>query len=284
MPRPVASLTPTAPVKTSHGSARSILLTLLGEYVFPGVGPVATSLLLQAFSRVAVGERSARQALNRSAASGWVEPIREGRRTSWRITAKGLALITRGSQRVKAVREPPDAWDGRWLVLYITLPESQRAQRLRLYRALSWTGFGNPTPGLWVCPHLDREADLQRILLDLGLDSHALAFVGHQTAIGLSTEEVVRRAWNLEAVAQHYQVLSKAASSIPAKPNDTLREHILLVNTLQRLPALDPGLPPVLLPANWPGHDAIQKLEHHRAALAPLAHQQWRQLLDSPAP
>ena len=38
------------------------------------------------------------------------------------------------------------AWDGRWLILLITIPHELRAVRKKLYGALSWAGFGSLGP------------------------------------------------------------------------------------------------------------------------------------------
>lgn len=271
-------LTPSQPSITT-GSARSVLLTLLGEFVFPHYRAISTTALLHAFASVNITERTARQALSRSAASGWITATKEGRRTSWALTPAGHNLIARGSQRVQAISKPNPHWDEHWLILHITLPEQQRLQRIKLYRTLGWLGFGNPTPGLWLCPYTQREDDLRKALHNLGLDNFSLAFAGRHLALGLSNIELVQRAWNLSDIAAHYQNLTKRFSEEqhPAEAN-SLGEHILLVNALQRLPAIDPGLPPALLPNNWPGKPAIAHLEQHRAKLARKAHTEWKAL------
>ncbi|GAA5232975.1 hypothetical protein FOZ76_02515 [Verticiella sediminum] len=283
MPRTEPAVTASASSPVNAGSARSVLLTLLGEFVYPESTLVATGALLEAFACVDIAERSARQAINRSAASGWIEAVREGRRVSWRLTDSGHALIARGSRRLRAVREPMTDWDGQWLLLHVSVPDAQRVQRQRLYRALSWAGFGNPTPGLWICPHSDREADLGQILTDLELVSQALVFMARHVEVGVERADLVHRAWDLSAVGAHYEELHEQFIPGRSRSGGALREHILLVNALQRLPSVDPGLPLALLPEGWPGRPVIAELERYRAALAPKAHAEWRALLGKAA-
>ncbi|MDN5856618.1 MAG: PaaX family transcriptional regulator, partial [Actinomycetia bacterium] len=61
---------PSRPV-VSAGSARSLLLTVLGELVLPAGEPVWTSSLLYVLKGVGVEEQTARQAIARGAAAGW---------------------------------------------------------------------------------------------------------------------------------------------------------------------------------------------------------------------
>ena len=265
--------------RISHGSARSLLLTLLGEYVIGSDEPVWTSTLITALAGVGVAEKSARQAISRAAAADWIEGDRAGRRAAWRLTARGRQLIAEGSQRVQSLRRDPAAWDGRWIVLQITLPEAQRAERLRLYRALAWIGFGNPTPGLWVCPYKERDAEARGVIEKFGLSDAAYAFTAEALPFGIGDRELVARAWNLDEVAAHYAALLREFQSLrPRSGEATLFGHIELVNALQRLPSVDPGLPDALLPKTWEGRNAAAKLVALRSKWADAAHTEWRRL------
>ena len=104
-------------------SARSLLLTVLGEFVLPRGEPVWTQALLDALGSVGVEEKSARQALARTAADDVVVSERAGRRVRWSLTASGERLLSEGAERIYAhgAHRPP--WDGRWLVLVVSVPE-----------------------------------------------------------------------------------------------------------------------------------------------------------------
>src|SRR5207249_4389756 len=73
-------------------SARSLLLTILGEFVLPAEQPVWTSALVRVMAGLGVEEKAARQALARTAADGWIAPSRSGRQVRWDLTGPGRRL------------------------------------------------------------------------------------------------------------------------------------------------------------------------------------------------
>src|SRR3954447_2002740 len=119
-------------------SARSLLLTVLGEFVHPREGRVWTGTLVEALGALGVEAKSARQALARTAAEGLLASERQGRRVRWALTADGARLLEEGTQRIYGFMREPHAWDGRWLVLTVGVPESQRQLRHRLRTKLTW--------------------------------------------------------------------------------------------------------------------------------------------------
>src|SRR5713226_6546103 len=104
-----------SPLQVSPGSARSILLTILGEFVYPEGGPVWTSTLLHVLIGVGIEEKTARQAIARGAAAGWITSERSGREVCWHLTPAGRQLIGEGEERVESLSAGSIAWDGRWL-------------------------------------------------------------------------------------------------------------------------------------------------------------------------
>lgn len=157
------------------GSARSILITVLGELVYPNDQPVWTSSLLYMLVGMGIEHRTARQAISRAAASGWITGERQGREVRWELTDSGKRLMEDGAKRVFSMNADTERWDGNWLVLLVTIPDAQRSVRKMLYTALDWEGFGNPTPGVWVSPHVDREPQARKVIDELGLKSFTFA-------------------------------------------------------------------------------------------------------------
>jgi phenylacetic acid degradation operon negative regulatory protein len=91
---------------------------------------------------------------------------------------KHRRVIEEGARRVYALSSPREPWDGRWRVLAITVPNTHHDARRKLYRALSWAGFGNPAPGTWVTPNEDAVPAADRVVADLGLTTSCLSFTG----------------------------------------------------------------------------------------------------------
>ena len=128
-------------------STRGYLLTVLGEFVLPVGGRVWTAALLDALGALGVEERTARQAVWRSAERGLLESERIGRRTRWALSDPARRLLTEGSRRIYSLHRQPRPWDGRWLLLFVSVPESQRDLRHRMRTRLGWAGFASAGPG-----------------------------------------------------------------------------------------------------------------------------------------
>ena len=128
-------------------SARSLLLTVLGEFVLPCGRPVWTSALIELLGDLDVAEKAARQAIMRTADSGWIEASRIGRETRWSLTDAGTDLLREGTDRIYSFAADGAAWDGEWLVLTVGVPENNRPLRQQLRTQLGWAGLGSPTAG-----------------------------------------------------------------------------------------------------------------------------------------
>ncbi len=165
-------------------SARSLLLTVLGEIVLPDGHPVWTATLIDLLADLDVAEKAARQAIMRTADSGWIEASRVGRETRWSLTAAGTRLLREGTDRIYGFAAGERPWDGRWLVLTIGVPENNRALRQRLRTRLGWTGLGSVNAGTWVTPRVDREAEARSVLEELGLVTGSWSLVATAGALG----------------------------------------------------------------------------------------------------
>ncbi len=254
-------------------SARSLLLTLLGEFVLPQQDPVWTSTIVEVLDNLDVEEKSARQALARTAADGWLTSERVGRSVRWTLTPPGRRLLTEGAERIYAFGSPPPPWDGLWLILYVSVPESKRRLRHQLKTKLTWAGFGSPGPGMWISPSSARESETRSVIEGLGLDTGALSFTGRFAGVG-SEEAMVLRAWDLDAVAARYDAFVTAFEDLrPASSEAAMLAQTRLVHAWRRFPFLDPRLPAELLPAGWIGDHArelfaARHTEWNRAAQA----------------
>ncbi|HEY0447775.1 PaaX family transcriptional regulator C-terminal domain-containing protein [Actinophytocola sp.] len=254
--------------EVSGGSARSLLTTVLGEFVLPSGTPVWTATLVDVLGLFGVEEKAARQALARTAAEGWLSSDRVGRRVRWSLTRPGRRLLAEGAERIYGFGSSGRPWDGRWLVLLVSVPETMRDLRHKLRTRLSWAGFGSPTAGVWITPHLGAESDAKLILDELDLSGQAMSFLANYGALG-QERDMVASAWNLTEVSERYDTfVAEFAALAPDSPDAVLRAQTLLVHEWRRFPFLDPQLPPDLLPTQWPGTTA--------ATLFNEKHHDWR--------
>jgi phenylacetic acid degradation operon negative regulatory protein len=259
-------------------SARSLLLTLLGEFVLPRPGAVWTQTVVGVLDRLGVEEKAARQALARTAADGWLRSERVGRSVRWSLTGPGRHLLTAGAERIYAFAARQPDWDDTWFIVHVSVPEATRGLRHRLRTRLSWAGFGSPEPGMWIAPSAGREAEARAIIDELGLDGQAMSFTARFAGIG-DERAMVERAWNLAAVAGRYEEFIATFGGLrPRRPDDVVAAQARLVHEWRRFPFLDPQLPPRLLPPHWSGIRARRLFETRHGEWDEPARRRWGEL------
>jgi len=265
-------------------SARSLLLTVVGEFCYPRDDAVWTTALIRVLGGLGVEGHAARQAITRSADAGWILSERHGRAVRWRLTDEGRAVVEDGFRHVAEYLRPPPRWDGRWLVLLVSVPQQERTTRKRLYGGLTWLRMGNPMPGLWLTPHVHAVGELRALVGRFGLASSAIAFVGPTQDVGLTAEQIVEKAWNLSDLAERYRAFLKQSSDYrPADGDEILLGYLRQRNLLQRFMRLDPLLPEELLPG-WVGREAAEAFRVRREQWADAAWARWEQVLRESEP
>jgi phenylacetic acid degradation operon negative regulatory protein len=277
----VAAADPAPALSRRHAagapSARGLLFTLLGEFVLPGGGTAWTSAVLASFARLGIEEKTTRQALMRTAASGWLDPEKVGRRTRWRLTASAQKMLTEGADRIYSFTGPAESWDGRWLLVYARIPESDRRARHVVRSRLTWAGFGSPGPGLWISPHPDREAEAIGVLREAGVADDAHVFVARRSGLA-DVQVMVAAAWDLGAIQDRYEEFIEEFRA--AAPGDVLARQIEIVHAWRRFPSIDPVLPRELLPARWNGLKAARLFADRHQRWSGDAKQEWKRLND----
>ncbi|MEQ4723655.1 PaaX family transcriptional regulator C-terminal domain-containing protein [Nonomuraea sp. B19D2] len=237
----------------ASASARSVLLTILGEFVLPRRGEVWTGTLVDALGALGIEEKSARQALARTAAEGLLDSVRHGRKVRWSLTEAGDRLLREGTERIYGFMRGPRDWDGRWLVLTAGVPETQRRLRHRLRTKLTWLGLGSPSPGLWVIPDAAKEAAVRDVVRELQLEDRAYAWTGPSAGIG-DTAKLITAAWDLDDVEKRYLgFIERFQGMTAASGREAFAGQVLLIQEWRRFPFLDPDLPAELLDHDWPG-------------------------------
>jgi len=254
-------------------AARSVLLTVLGEYVLPASGGAWQESLIGALGTLGYKTHAARQALARSVSAGWLVTERHGRRSRVRLTAETADMLRSGAARIYSFGEPWE-WDGRWLLVVLRVPEERREVRHRMRTQLAWAGFGSLGGGLWISPHVERERELAG---ESG--GELVSFHGALGALG-EPARVVAEAWDLDAVAEAYRAfVTRFGRMTPRGPEAVFRAQTLLVHEWRKFPFLDPDLPDGMLPARWP-RERAHDLFHERHAAWQDEARAWFAALD----
>lgn len=236
-----------------------MLLTILGEYVLPRPPGVWQETLVGALTALSYKKQAARQALARSASEGWLRTERRGRRARMFLGDGTGAMLSTGAERIYAFGDPW-AWDGRWLLVVLRVPEDQRATRHQVRTRLAWAGFGSLGGGVWISPHVAREPEIAAAQRN-GSAAEMLSFQAELGVLG-EPRKVIAEAWDLERIEAHYRdFLADFGRLRPRSPESTFAAQTAMVHAWRKFPFLDPDLPDELLPKRWPrarAHDLFQ--------------------------
>ena len=232
-------------------AARSVLLTLLGEYVLPAAGNVWQETLIGALETLGYKTPAARRALARSVTAGWLRAERHGRRSRVHLTPATAEMLRSGTERIYSFGDPW-TWDGRWLLVVLRVPEERREVRHQVRTRLAWAGFGSLGGGLWISPHVERERELHDAtragsvaeLVCLPRRDRRRRRPGEGRRRGVGPRRGLRRPTAPSSRA------SAACARARRRPSSAPRRE--LVHEWRRFPFLDPDLPADMLPARWP--------------------------------
>jgi len=237
-------------------------MTVFGDSIAPRGGSVWLGSLIALLAQFGISERLVRTAVYRLTDEGWLEAIREGRRSQYRLSALGENRFLRAHHRVYA--SPSSQWDGRWTLVHV-LTSATSAQKLLLKKELMWEGFAAIAPTLFAHPGKKIEALnelLQRTRTSKIVTILSATDDGLTNALPLSTQ--ASTAWPLKEARLSYkkflsrfenlQELLAAQKSI--QPEQAFILRTLLIHDYRRALLTDPNLPNELLGAEWPGDAA----------------------------
>ncbi|MFF7725213.1 hypothetical protein [Streptomyces sp. NPDC008001] len=223
------------------------LYGVAGREELPGVA------LVKLLTDVGLTPAGARSLIARMRRDGLIAASPRGRGADYRLVGTFLESF----RRIRRGAPEPPPWDGGFHAVFYTVPEARRAYRDRLRRAAALARYGLMQPGVLISPADRRD----HLLAELGgPPEEGTVYFGR---IELSPADAARaayRAWELAELARRYREhdarLRAAVEEQPVPPGPSaaaLAAYVQLfggslVDTL-RTP---PGLPPELLPGDWP--------------------------------
>ncbi|MEV4737675.1 MULTISPECIES: PaaX family transcriptional regulator C-terminal domain-containing protein [unclassified Microbacterium] len=246
------------------GSTASLLRTLIGLYLRPLGGWISTAHLVALADDLGIPAAPARTGIARLKQKGLL--LAERRDVSgYRLNPAAVPMLERGDRRIFAVRETTDA-DG-WCLVSFSIPESARSVRHQLRRRLQWIGAGTVSAALWICPgHL--QGEVEEIVDDLGARGWVTLFRGAHPVIARSPREAAAEWWDLVALRAEHLAFQASLASLPVEP---FAAYVRLLDAWRMLPYVDPGLPPAMLPEDWPGRRSVGEFARLSAELADAA-------------
>jgi phenylacetic acid degradation operon negative regulatory protein len=268
-------LTPSRRYEAGAGGVRGMMTTILGEFANRTRQPTPSSALIDVLGRLGVGEKTSRQALLRAAKDGWFVAVRAGRQTLWQLTPAFEQFLNGGEAKIYGFVAVQRDWDRRWLLVLARVAEDNRAGRHLLETRLSWAGFGNPAPGVWISTYTDRAKEAEQVLREAGVRKGAQIFLAEHLA-GDELSTLIDQAWDFQTLQYEYEAFLAEFTSHPT--DDPLLRQLRLVHAWRRFRLVDPTLPKELLPTGWSGLRAAKLFHRQHEKWRPAAMAEWRRI------
>jgi len=240
--------------------------------------------LIELMQELGVGAQAVRASVSRLKKRGFLLNERIGGIAGYRLTPQAEAILARGDRRI--YRSWQQAREADWIVVVFSVPESERERRHVLRSRLSWLGFGNAAPGVWVAPpHLEEEA--REMIEAEGLTAYVSLFRSRYVGF-TAINDAAARWWDLRALEKLYDEFVEAYAPMAKRhsrpsgidPAAAFADYVHVLTYWRVLPFLDPGLPPEMLPDDWSGERATALFMKLHTKLSGPALQHVRQVIE----
>ena len=265
-------------------SARSVLVTVLGDSVLPVTKTLWLSSLFRLAAPFGFSERLVRTSMFRLVAEGWMTNERIGRRSRYSMTLLAVRESEDADRRIYG--SEPDAWDGSWTFAVVDTPSMPADERDRIVRHLRWHGFVSLGRGLMASPSATEHGLSE--LLDL-VDPVAVVPTGRAALADLQDlvegsffAEVFRTA-DTEAAYRDFLTCYQPwqrEDLAAAAPLDAYSLRTMLVHEFRRIRLRAPDVPAELLPPDWIGNLAYDLAADLYRQLSPPAGRALGEILE----
>lgn len=238
-------------IEARPGSTASLLRTFVGLYLRRLGGWISASALVSLAGDLGIPEAQARTGITRLKQKGLLLAERDTV-PGYRLNPAAVPMLERGDRRIFEMREMTDA--DTWCLVSFSIPESARNVRHQLRKRLQFIGAGVVSSALWICPgHL--QGEVEQILDDLGARPWATLFSAATPVPATSLVEAAATWWDLTALRGAHESFQTSLATLPEQP---FAAYVHLIDRWRVLPYTDPGLPPSMLPTDWPGASSFR--------------------------
>src|SRR6266702_3651964 len=126
---------------------RALVFDLYGEYFRYTGGGAKLGALTTLMGVFGVEPATVRVVMTRLRKEGWFDSEKSGREVSYLLNDKSWRLLDDGRTRIFGRHF--DAWERGWTQALVDEAASDRDQRKRIDKALTWWGFGNYGGPVW---------------------------------------------------------------------------------------------------------------------------------------
>jgi phenylacetic acid degradation operon negative regulatory protein len=268
-------VTPSGASGSSSGSdllaaqPRALIVTIYGLYARESAGWLSIAAVIRLMAELGVDEPAVRSAISRLKLRGLLQSRREGGVAGYGVSSHGAEVLAQGDRRIFH-RPKASAAEG-WLLAVFSVPEHERARRHALRSRLAWLGFGTVSAGVWIAPG-QLASETRDALTTDGLSDYVSLFTADYLAFG-DVRDKIGQWWDLDRLEQLYQGFIDSARPVLASwqagstggerspagdPGRAFGDYVRVLTAWRRLPFLDPGLPPDMLPPDWHGSRAAE--------------------------
>ncbi|MBD8870288.1 PaaX family transcriptional regulator [Nocardioides donggukensis] len=253
--------------------ARSALFDVYGDHLRTRGNRAPVAALVRLLEPVGIAAPAVRTAISRMVIQGWLESVSLPSGRGYAATEQAIRRLDRAGERIYRTGERD--WDGRWQLLLLD-PIRDRSARTRVRAALGWMGYAELGDGVWVSPWPQPELD--------ALLAREQVTAARALAHDFDPPATPAACWDLAQLGQEYAVWLEEVTSAPRPAawgqapdghDDPDRrdfaQRFHLVHDWRMFLFRDPGLPDVLLPADWPGRAAAAHFTEEADRLKPGA-------------
>ena len=242
-----------------HISARSVLVTVLGDALLP----VSKSAWLSQLFKLAVpynfSSRLVRTSLFRLADEGWVTSERHGRQSKYILTPFAEREFADAAERIYSNDRPP--LDGQWTLVLFDGTRISLRERDRLARHLGWHGFVALERGVLASPMCGVETVRQILAEAFPEVQPAVAEAEFSDMGDLAREGFFSSAFAFDDIEKAYRSFVDTYEEFDdglakLSPMDAYCVRTMLIHDLRRITLRMPPLPGELLPTPWSGDEA----------------------------
>ncbi|GGM98540.1 PaaX family transcriptional regulator [Terrabacter tumescens] len=256
---------------------RAYIVSIYGLYAREVGGWLSVSAVIRLMAELGIDEPAVRSSVSRLKRRDILEAERIDGSAGYTLSASARVILDSGDRRIFDHR--PASPDDGWILAIFSVPESERRKRHLLRTRLAWLGYGTVSAGVWVAPaHLEEET--REVLARADLGAYVDLFRADYLGFG-DLEQEIGSWWDLATISSLYRQFHEQHAPLLAswrgrrrKDNEgeAFADYVRTITEWRRLPFLDPGLPPELLPRDWAGVESANTFQALKRRLEVPAH------------
>ncbi|MGF2614961.1 phenylacetic acid degradation operon negative regulatory protein PaaX [Rossellomorea vietnamensis] len=261
-------------------NTRSMIFTLYGDYIRHYGNKIWIGSLIKLLREFGHNDQAVRAAISRMNKQGWVQSEKQGNKSYYSLTERGLKRMEEAAQRIFKLQT--EKWDGQWRILMYTIPEEIRNVRDELRKELVWSGFGTLSNSCWISPNnLDKQ--VYDLIEKYDIKQYVDFFIAKYDGPN-EDQHIIGKSWDLQEINDRYaEFISEYSQKFIIDKNKIEKgemteaqcfvERTKLIHEYRKFLFVDPGLPEELLPEKWLGAHAASLFSDYYKVLAKPASQ-----------